>query len=39
MWPEPQDHSISALTKRISHRNALHGAATAQVTAKQWWDQ
>jgi hypothetical protein len=24
------------LTKRISHRNALHDAATAQATAMRW---
>jgi hypothetical protein len=33
------DAWADVLTKRISHRNALHDAATAQATAKRWRDQ
>jgi hypothetical protein len=30
------DAWADVLTKHISHRNALHDAATAQATAKRW---
>ncbi len=35
---EWDDAWADVLAKRISHRNALHDAATAQATAKRWKD-
>ncbi len=40
-WRSTRDTSYAwadVLTKRISHRNALHDAATAQASAKRWRD-
>jgi hypothetical protein len=36
---EWDDAWADVLTKRFSHRNALHDAATAQAMAKRWRDQ
>jgi hypothetical protein len=35
---EWDDGWADVLAKRISHRDALHDAATAQATAKRWKD-
>ena len=37
--PEWYNAWVDVLTKRISHRNALHDAVAAQATAKRWRDQ